>query len=145
MIFKNDKDFQVPRENRCCVCGEQEDTQLTRHHIIPSCYSSKLSSELKKDLHRKIHLYYYEWDYCCACKKCHIEYEEKYSDMLHEKIRNRYSVNLEDTSYRNLDSDKPKPSELVMAQINSIEQYLELREFCTQFFIEKMKPKFSLI
>ena len=92
VIFKN-KGYQIPRENRCCVCGSIE--ELTRHHLIPECYSGKVTKkkELKKQL-LDMHQYYFEWDYCCICKKCHRKYESEWAQALHEEIWNFFDLDL---------------------------------------------------
>src|SRR4030042_857147 len=146
MQFKNEG-YQVKRESKCCVCGLEDYRKLTKHHIIGSCYCGKLKDEIRKKL-REIHQYYFEWDYCCLCKKCHTKYELNFSDLLHRLIWEKYKIDLTKTSHRSLKNyrdGKPKPSELVMEQIKNENNYLELREFCIKFFINKMQPKYSLL
>lgn len=140
VIFKNNN-YQIPRQNRCCVCGKEED--LTRHHIIPTCYINKLFKDVYKDL-REVR-FYYEWDYCCSCRECHSRYEKEYSKELHEAIRVLFNINLKETSYKQPYKGLPKPSELVMKQIKNKADYLKLRDFCIKFFIEKMEPKYSVL
>lgn len=141
MIFKNEN-YQINRENRCCKCGSQKG--LTRHHIIPSCFISKLKEEIKVEL-KKDHPFYYEWDYCCLCDECHKDYEKTFSESLMRFIYLMYNVDLSKTSFKNNHSNLPKPSEVVMGKINSKEDFLKLRELCTDFFIDTMDPKFTLI
>lgn len=146
MQFKN-KGYQIKRKSICIVCGLQDHNKLTKHHIIGSCYSSKLKSEIKNEL-RKIHWYYFEWDYCCLCKKCHEKYEKDFSDILHQLIWKKYGIDLLETSHQNLKNyyeGKPSPSQLVMSQINTPEDYLELRNFCIKFFIDNMSPIYPII
>lgn len=146
MQFKNEG-YQVKRDSRCAVCGSKDCDKLTKHHIIGSCYSGKLRGDIRKKL-RQIHWYYFEWDYCCLCDDCHLRYEKEFADLLHNLIWDRYNINLQETSYRNLKNHrdgKPTPSDLVMEQIKTPEAYLELRSFCIKFFIEKMQPKYSLL
>jgi len=146
MEFKN-KGYQIKRKNRCCVCGVEDCEELTKHHVIGSCYSNKLRDDVRKEL-REIHWYYFEWDYCCLCHECHLRYESEFSNLLHELIWDKYEIDLSKTSYRSLKKcreGKPKPSELVMEQIQTPVDYLGLREFCIRFFVDKMKPKYSLV
>jgi hypothetical protein len=136
-IFEN-KWYHIHRENICVVCGNTE--KLTKHHIIPSCYTAKLDKDIKKTL-KNVH---FEPDYCCTCKKCHKKYEILFSERLHRKIWEKFNVNLLETSYRQPRSNRPKPSEVVMNQIKNFNNYIILREFCTEYFIECMKPKFDI-
>lgn len=143
-IFKNE-DYKIKRENRCVVCGCRDDNKLTRHHIIPSCYISKKSSELIQLLKSKTDKYSFEYDYCCVCKGHHREYEQKYARQLHGEIWKFYNVDLKETSHKQPFKGLPKPSEIVMNQIVTVEDYLNLRDFCIYFFKEKMKPKYPLL
>lgn len=140
-IFEN-SGYQINRENRCCRCGK--DNNLTRHHLIPACFINKLDKGIKDEL-KKIHVFYYEWDYCCLCGDCHKEYEVRFGDGLIRYIWKMYNVNLKYTSYKQNHSNLPKPSKVVSDQIKTAEDYLHLRKLCTEFFVKNMKPKFSLI
>lgn len=117
---------------------------LTKHHIVPSCYIKYLRYRIKKKL-KEDHCYYYEWDYCCLCHKCHLKYETYFSNELHQLIWSTYDINIKETSYRQPHSGLPKPSEKVMEKIKSKEDYLELRGLCTKFFVDKMEPVYTLI
>jgi hypothetical protein len=141
IVFENEG-YLINRENRCCKCGQKRG--LTKHHMIPVCYAGKLKDIIKEEL-KKDHIFYYEWDYCCLCRKCHTEYESEFGDELHKFIWDKYNIDLKETSYRNLHSTLPKPSEMVMNKIKTKKDYLKLREICTEFFIDKMKPMFSLL
>lgn len=140
-IFKN-KGYQINRENRCCRCGENEN--LTRHHLIPSCFINKIDISIKDEL-KKIHTFYYEWDYCCLCDDCHQEYETQFGGKLIIHIWVMYRVDLSKTSYKKNHSGLPKPSDIVAEQIKTAGDYLSLRKLCTDFFLKNMKPKFSII
>jgi hypothetical protein len=141
VIFEN-KGYQINRVNRCCVCGSKQD--LTRHHIFPSCYTSFLDKEIKKQL-RQEHQFYYEWEYCCVCKEHHHLYETKFGVLLHKIIWEKYDVDLSQTSYRQVKSLLPKPGKIVAAKIKTKSDYFELRDFCIAFFKEKMKPQYPLL
>lgn len=141
VIFEG-KGYQINRANRCCVCGKNYN--LSRHHLIPSCYIKSLKQEIKEEL-KKDHVFYYEWDYSCLCGKCHQRYEINFGDNLHKIIWDKYQVDLKLTSYRNQHSNLPKPSEIVMSKINNKEEFIELRDFCINYFKNNMKPKFDLI
>lgn len=140
-IFEN-SGYQINRENRCCRCGKKKD--LTRHHLIPACFINKINKDIKDEL-KKDHIYYYEWDYCCLCGECHQKYEIEFGDGLIKHIWVMYRVDLTQTSYKKNHSGLPKPSDIVAEQIRTAEDYLNLRKLCTEFFVNNMKPKFSLI
>ena len=140
-IFENNG-YQINRVNRCCVCGSDQD--LSRHHIIPSCFIKALKPEIKEDL-KKDHPFYYEWDYSCLCGECHDKYEKNYGNNLQILIWDMYGVDLRKTSYKDPHSTLPKPSEVVMMLVKTKEDFIELRDFCIEYFKEKMSPKFDLI
>jgi len=143
-VFKNTDDYRQIRNNECCKCKSKEDLSL--HHVFPKCYIQKRSDEISETLkvvYRELGLFSYDCEICCLCVDCHHEYEENYTDKIHEKIRYKYQIDLKDTSYRNQYSNLPKPSEIVMDRINNsdnpVRDYLELRNFCIGFFMEQMK------
>jgi hypothetical protein len=140
-VFEN-RGYQINRENRCCVCGSRK--LLNIHHLIPSCYIKCLDQAIKDEL-RKNHPYYYEWDYCCTCDKCHIKYESTYGHKLHLLIWDLYNVDLSKTSYKKPHSLFLKPSEIVMQQIINKKDFVKLRALCINFFKVNMNPKFDLI
>jgi len=60
----NDPYFLQKMENRCVVCGSEED--LTRHHVVPYCYRKFFPVHLKQ--HRS-------YDVMALCIPCHHDYE----------------------------------------------------------------------
>jgi hypothetical protein len=135
-VFKN-KSYQIWEENKCCVCGSTEEENLTIHHIVPSCYIYKIN----KILHKKV---LYEFDFCCVCKECHIKCNKNYDTAILNKVLEKYNIDLANISYRKLHSNLPKPSTLVAEKIKTVNNYLELRNFCFLTFKEIMKPMFSV-
>lgn len=61
----NDPYFLQKMENKCVVCGSEED--LNRHHIVPYCYRKFFPTHLKQ--HRS-------YDVMAICVPCHHKYEE---------------------------------------------------------------------
>lgn len=60
--------FKTVRENKCVVCGSEELSTLTRHHIVPTEYRQFFPSEKKSHRCKLI---------VPICIKCHEEYETK--------------------------------------------------------------------
>ena len=137
-VFKN-KPYQKWRENQCCVCGNTKG--LAKHHLVPSCYIGKIFKS--NPVIRQAVLY--EYDFCCMCHDCHQKFNKNFQDLLHQLIWEKYSIDVKQTSHRQPKSNLPKPSTLVSNQINTAEDYLALRKFCTDKFLEWMQPKYPLL
>ena len=146
--FKNIR-HHLPRKNICICCGIKEN--LGVHHVLPYCYFNKLSKKIYEELKA---LYPKEREeghqdriVCSLCDKHHDIYEKEYSNELHLTLFKKYNVDLNKTSWKEgkgskkNPSGKPKPSEVVMSKIKTLNDYFELRQFCEDFFIEKMKPE----
>jgi hypothetical protein len=141
-VFKN-KSYQKWRENRCCVCGGTE--KLAKHHVVPSCYISKIYKQfpvIKSEV-------LYEYDFCCLCHDCHIKYNKHFQMDFHQKIWDKYGVDISKTSYHKVSLEErrslPSPSSVVAEQIKTSEDYISFRQFCTDLFIQAMKPKHPLL
>jgi exonuclease 3'-5' domain-containing protein 2 len=76
----NDPYFLQVMENRCVVCGSEED--LTRHHIVPYCYRKFFPTVLKE--HKS-------YDVVATCIDCHRLYED-YASELKKVFANKYSA-----------------------------------------------------
>lgn len=58
--------FMTPRDNRCVVCGVEEN--LTRHHVVPQMYRSYFP--------QNNHARLWGYDVLLTCTICHQHYEE---------------------------------------------------------------------
>lgn len=56
----------TPKENKCVVCGEEEISILTRHHIVPVIYMKYFPIKIKTRNHHEV---------LALCKDCHGSYE----------------------------------------------------------------------
>jgi len=147
-VFEN-KGYQNNRENICVVCGCTDSQELCKHHIIPECFIRYLNDKIRIELKAR-NKYYYDWDFCCVCKKCHRKYEKDYGEVFFFVLLEKYNVDINRTSYRKskvvrLTEKLLKPSETLMLQIRTVEDYLNLRRQCTEYFKNTMKPKYELI
>lgn len=52
--------------SRCCVCGNEDKSQLTRHHIVPICFRKHMLHSKNRSNH----------DVLLLCNKCHNIYEK---------------------------------------------------------------------
>jgi len=83
-------------------------------------------------------------------KECHKRYEKDYGKTLFFFLLEKYNVDIGKTSYRKskvirLAQRLLKPGETLMLQIRTVEDYLDLRDLCTEFFKNTMKPKYELV
>ncbi len=68
------------RKNVCCVCGETE--TLSRHHVVPYCYTKYDSDGFRHNSH----------DVLPMCQDCHTDYEENHSLRLRKKLAHIYEA-----------------------------------------------------
>lgn len=80
---RNDEYLLEHKETRCVVCGSKEN--LTRHHVVPYCYRSNMSSVYKD---------YNMHDVVLLCEECHIHYE-KFATELKKKLADKYNAPLD--------------------------------------------------
>lgn len=74
--------YLADRENKCVVCGKENEKTMTRHHIVPYCYRKYFP------LTRKRHVYH---DVVLLCQECHRKYE-KYADKKKKKLHKKHKV-----------------------------------------------------
>jgi hypothetical protein len=84
----NDPYSLSKKENRCVVCGTEED--LTKHHIVPHEYRRFMPEEYKS---RNSH------DVVPICIDHHYEYEANYADKLKMKLSEEYGAPLNGDIY----------------------------------------------
>lgn len=75
------EELLVERENRCIVCGEDDLSSLTRHHLVPYEYR-KFFPDAKKN-HNSIYV-------VPICRECHSSYEHNHAIKLKEIYASRY-------------------------------------------------------
>jgi len=61
---RNDEYLLADKKTQCVVCGSNNN--LTRHHVVPSCYRSHMS-HIYKDFNMH--------DVVLLCEECHVDYE----------------------------------------------------------------------
>lgn len=66
----NDPFYLEPRANKCVVCGST--TDLTKHHIVPSCYRRFMPHSIKS---------HSSHDIVALCIPCHERYESAASEL----------------------------------------------------------------
>jgi len=59
--------YCVHKENKCCVCGEENIENLTKHHIIPLCFRKIFPENYKSSLSH---------DVVPVCDNCHVKYHK---------------------------------------------------------------------
>lgn len=69
-----------PLENRCVVCGAEEN--LSKHHVVPYCYRRWFPNEVG---------YLTSYDVMAVCLECHDRYELK-ADTLKRELERKYEV-----------------------------------------------------
>tara|TARA_Y100000034_G_scaffold130495_1_gene189105 strand:+ start:8445 stop:9245 length:801 start_codon:yes stop_codon:yes gene_type:complete len=84
---KGDAYYEQEFENKCVVCGLEED--LTSHHIVPYCYRSTLTED------KKCHNYH---DVVALCVECHDRYE-RLADKLKIQLAEEYDAPLAGVGY----------------------------------------------
>ena len=72
--------YMQEKENRCVVCGAEED--LTKHHCVPACFRKCMPDEYKMNTSH---------DVLPVCVACHMEYEPA-AQQLKEDIAKRFGI-----------------------------------------------------
>jgi len=75
--------LKAVRENKCVVCGTEDLSLLTIHHIIPSEYRRHFPPELKQ--HGSLFV-------VSICRDCHISYESMYARKLKLELSVKYNA-----------------------------------------------------
>jgi hypothetical protein len=83
----NDPFSLAKAENKCVVCGTDED--LTRHHVIPSMYRKHFPLEYKSNYHH---------DVLPICRTCHDKYELQ-ADKLKKSLAQIYKIRTDYSEY----------------------------------------------
>lgn len=84
----NDSFFFLSKKNICVVCGIDDYSKLSRHHIVPFCYRKWMSEDYKS------HNCY---DVVKMCRDCHDTYEKE-AQNLKFKIAEELEVNINNKS-----------------------------------------------
>lgn len=74
-----DNFYLQERDNHCVVCGNTKD--LTRHHLVPHCYSTFFPDELKR----------LSYDVLPVCLECHEAYEKE-ANLFKQELLVEYNV-----------------------------------------------------
>ena len=60
--------YLVQLENKCVICGDESVEDLTKHHIIPSCFRKHFPKQWKNSRHFEV---------VFLCTECHTFYERE--------------------------------------------------------------------
>lgn len=69
--------LSIKRENECVVCGENDISKLTKHHIVPYEFRRHFPDHFKSNLSILV---------VGLCEDCHGIYEEEFANPLKEKL-----------------------------------------------------------
>lgn len=87
-LGKHNDPFSLEKaENKCVVCGKE--SNLTRHHVIPSMYRKHFPNKYKSNYHH---------DVLPICRTCHDEYELT-ADTLKGELADRFNVRTDYKEY----------------------------------------------
>lgn len=77
--------LKAERKNMCVVCGEDDLSVLTKHHLVPYEYRKYMPDKIKKNSSMFI---------LPICSSCHRDYETNFSNKLKEKCALDYNTNV---------------------------------------------------
>ena len=69
--------LKIKRENICVVCGEKDNSKLTKHHIVPYEFRKHFPDHYKSNLSILV---------IGLCQDCHGIYEDQFANPLKEKL-----------------------------------------------------------
>ena len=114
-----DEFYLRERKDICVVCGFTRN--LTKHHVVPSCFRKCFPDEVKK---------HSDHDIVLVCQKHHELYESK-ANSLKDKLINEF-----------LDEEEKKSKEkyrYIVEKINDVDKFVVRWR---KHFVKQMKPKF---
>jgi len=83
VVREREQFYSEKKENLCVVCGNSDLSQLSRHHIVPSCFRKFFPDEYKC---------YMSHDVVPVCRPCHDKYHTKTSGIIAEMLNSREDI-----------------------------------------------------